>query len=189
MKNRRQLSISFDEWVIICSITILAVILIGLLPGMMNSKWFTELIPPFQYFLYNVGFILLTVVLLGVPISHTLKNKVHFETMLRSGISSWLIFSFILDLWQPPFSIGTQGTQLIPNSASLVGTSVDYMLGWVYTKILPFDLSSLFSIPIIGNVSVLFILIYFITPIISVVVSALLLKPGLLGKLLGNNIA
>jgi len=187
MKQKDFVKISKDEWIIIASISILAVILISMLPKMMNSGWFTGLIPPLQYFSYNLGFILLTIVLLGTPVSWVLKQKIHIWTMLKGGIGSWLIFSFILDMWQPPFAFSTNGIILIPSSESLVGTSVDYMVGWVYMKIFPFQ-EIIMTIPGIGKISFLFILVYFITPIITVFIAALLFKPKVFIKLLRDRI-
>ncbi len=184
--NRRKVSISNDEWFVIGSIAFLSLVLICFLPFLMESIWFTDLIPPFQYLLYNIGFILLTIVLIGAPISHLLKRKVHLLTMFRSGLSTWLIFSFIMDMWQPPFAYNMSGELLISGKESLVGTSVDYMLGWIYTKLFTNSLLEV-QIPLLGNISLLFLLIYFITPILSVICAALLFKPKALARMFGQN--
>jgi hypothetical protein len=184
--HKKKISISHDEWFVIGAITLLAAVLICLLPVVMKSLWFTNLVPPFQYILYNIGFILLTVVLIGAPISHLLKQKVHLLTMLRSGISTWLIFSFIMDLWQPPFAYSTSGTLLISGTESLIGTSVDYMLGWMYTNVFS-TATLLIRLPLFGNMSLLFLLIYFITPILSVICAALLFQPKVLAKVFWQN--
>ncbi len=185
MPNQNRISISKDEWLVIGVIVFLSTVLISLLPTMMASIWFTNLVPPLQYLLYNLGFILLTIVLIGAPISHALKKKVNLLTMLRGGISSWLIFSFIMDMWQPPFAISQSGSILIADSESLVGTSVDFMLAWVYTNILNIP-HAILKLPFIGDVSLLFLLVYFITPILSVVIAAVIFKPGFLIKLVGS---
>ncbi|MBU1179621.1 hypothetical protein KJ885_01620 [Patescibacteria group bacterium] len=185
MNRFQKVNISKDEWFVIGLITILAFVLIGLLPKIMNSRWFISLIPPLQYISFNFGFILLTIILFGMPTSYFLKQRIHILTMLRGGVSSWLIFSFMLDLWQPPFAFGPGGGQLILLPESLVGTSVDYMLGWTYIQIFPVQ-NVILNIPIIGKISLLFILIYFITPILAVLIVALVLRPGILLKLLKN---
>lgn len=183
MKNSRSIGISRDEWFIIASITSSALILICLLSKIMYSAWFTSLIPPLQYLLFNLGFILLMVVFLGAPVSYVFQRKIHIWTMFRSGVGSWLLLSFILDLWQPPFAFGVGGQPLIPTAESLVGTSVDYMLGWTYGRIMPFQ-HVILSVPIIGKVSLLFLLVYFLTPIFAIFIAALLFKPKVLARLL-----
>ena len=180
-KREKKFQISKDEWLVIGSIFFAALVLISILPKIMNSTWFTSLAPPFQYLAFNLGFILLTIVMFGIPTTFFLKQKIYFWTMLRGGIGSWLIFSFMLDLWQPPFTFGVSGKQIILDSGTLVGTSVDCMLGWMYMHILPFQIQGVFLIlPVIGKISLLFMMIYFFTPIISVIVAAFLFKPGIL---------
>jgi len=178
--------ISKDEWIAIGSISAFSLLLIILLPKIMNSQWFTSLVPPLQYLIYNIGFILLTIIIFGVPISYTLKQDINLWTTIKSGFSSWLIFTFILDLWQPPFAFGPTGEYLINTPESLIGTSVDYMLGWVYMRLFPIN-GIIFTIPIIGRLSLLFILVYFITPVIAALVVALLLKPKIFAKLLNKS--
>ncbi len=185
-KKHKRVSITTDEWFVIGSIAALATTLIALLPPMMNSPWFTDLIPPIQYLIYNIGFILLTIVLIGVPISYLHDQAIEYWNVFRSGVSSWLIFSFILDVWQPPFAFGTNGSSLINDPHSLYGASVDHMLGWVYLHFV--DPTVFFNLPVLGPVSFLFILIYFITPICAVFVSALLFKPGFLVSMFGNEV-
>jgi hypothetical protein len=180
-QKEKKFQISKDEWLVIGSIFCAALMLISILPRTMNSTWFTSLVPPFQYFVFNLGFILLTIVMFGIPMTFFLKQKIHFWTMLRGGIGSWLIFSFMLDLWQPPFAFGVSGKQIISDSGTLVGTSVDCMLGWLYIHTIPFHIQDIFlNLPIIGRISLLFMMIYFFTPIISVIVAAFLFKPGIL---------
>lgn len=185
-KKHKRVSISTDEWIVIASIATLATILIALLPLIMNDTWFTDLIPPIQYLIYNVGFILLTIVLIGAPISYLQDQTIEYWHTIRSGVSSWLIFSFILDVWQPPFAFGTSGRSLIDDSHSLYGASVDHMLGWIYGHFV--DPASFLHVPVLGDVSLLFFLIYFVTPISAVFISALLFKPGFLVSMFGNEV-
>lgn len=186
MKTSESINISRDEWLAIGAISVFAILLIFLLPGTMNSQWFINLIPPLQYLTYNIGFIMLTIIIFGIPTSYILKRKIHIWTTIRSGLGSWLVFSFILDLWQPPFAFGTNGEYLITHLESLVGTSVDYMLGWFYIQVFPSVKNIIVIIPAVGKLSLLFILIYFITPIFAAFVAALLFKPKILIRLLGS---
>jgi hypothetical protein len=185
--KKNKIRITRDEWLVIAAIASAALVLVCILPKMMNSDWFASLMPPLQYLAFNLGFILLTIIIFGVPTTFFLKKKIHFLTMLRGGIGSWLVFSFMLDLWQPPFSFGVSGQQMILDSKTLVGTSVDYMLGWTFMHILPFQAQDVFlNLPLVGKISLLFIMIYFITPIAAAVVAALLFRPGTLVRIFND---
>jgi hypothetical protein len=185
--EKSYIKITRDEWIVIGAIVLAALVLVCILPKTMNSEWFASLIPPLQYLTFNLGFILLTIVIFGIPTTFFLKQKIHLLTMLRGGIGSWLIFSFMLDLWQPPFAFGISGKQIIVDSGTLVGTSVDCMLGWTYIHFFPFHLQNIFlNLPLVGKISLLFVMIYFITPIFSVIVAALLFKPGVLIKIFND---
>ena len=185
-KKLKHISISIDEWFVIGSITALATVLIALLPLIMNDAWFTNLIPPLQYLIYNIGFILLTIVLIGVPLSYAQAHAIEYWSMFRNGVSSWLIFSFIFDVWQPPYAYGTIGHALITDVHSLYGASADHMLGWVYLHFI--DPSLFVSLPFLGHISILFVLVYFVTPIVAVIISALLFKSGFLLSMFGNEV-
>lgn len=186
-KKRRHISINTDEWFVIGAIVALATTLIALLPLIMNDTWFTNLIPPVQYLIYNIGFILLTVVLIGVPLSYAQAQAIQYWGMFRNGVSSWLVISFMLDVWQPPFAFGTDGVSLITNTHSLYGASTDHMLGWVYLHLV--DPSTIIAIPFLGNVSLIFILIYFATPIVAVLISALLFESDFLLSMFKNELS
>lgn len=183
MPKTKSIGISRDEWIAILSIAVIALILIFSLPAVMSSDWFTNLIPPLQYIIFNIGFILLTVVIFGIPVSLALHQKIDFAALFKGGISSWLIFTFIFDLWQPPFAFSPSGALLIQNSTSLIGSSVDYMLGWTIMQFFSVQ-NVIITLPVLGHISLLFILVYFITPIISVLIAALILEPKKLINLL-----
>ncbi|PIU76022.1 hypothetical protein COS75_01215 [Candidatus Pacearchaeota archaeon CG06_land_8_20_14_3_00_35_12] len=144
----------------------------------MVSSWFIEAVPPLRYLLYNVGFILLTILIFGVPLTYVIHQKLHLFKMIKYGFSSWLAFSFLLDIWQPPLAWGANGTLLITNLGSLVGTSVDYMSGWFWLKVFP-SINQIF----IGKISLLFVFVYFLTPILIAFIIALILRPKELARL------
>ena len=87
-------------------------------------------------------------------------------------------------MWEPPYIIAPDGTMLLTNMESLVGTSPDYTLYWFYTTIFKNIEKVFVGVPFSGNCSMLFMLIYFLSPVIAVLVMALVLKPGMLRKLL-----
>lgn len=177
--------ITRDEWIAIFSISIFAFIwMLFIAPQLMYSNWFLSLIPPVQYFLYNFGIMIFTFVVLGTPLSYTLKHKVDFRGVFRGGITSWLFVSFVIDMWEPPYIIAPHGEMLITNMESLVGTSPDYSIYWFYTTFFKNIENVYVNVPFSGSISLLFISIYFLSPIIAVLVMALILKPGMLRKLL-----
>ncbi len=38
-----------------------------IMPTFMNSEWFTSLIPPYQYILFNLGFLVVFILIAGFP--------------------------------------------------------------------------------------------------------------------------
>ena len=177
--------ISKDEWVVIGGITGFAFIwILFVIPHIMTSNWFIELIPPVQYFLYNIGFFLLIFIVFGTPMSCVIKHKVHIKGVIIGGITSSL-FLIMLDLWEPPFLISPNtGEILLTNLESLVGTSVDYTFFWIYSTLFPATRNLFINFPLFGRLSMLFFLIYFLTPIILAFIIALLLKPGMFRKMI-----
>ena len=177
--------ISKDEWIVIGAITGFAFIwILFVIPHIMTSNWFIELIPPVQYFLYNIGFFLLIFIVFGTPMSCVIKHKVHIKGVIIGGITSSL-FLIMLDLWEPPFLISPNtGEILLTNLESLVGTSVDYTFFWTYSTLFPSTKNLFINLPLFGRLSMLFFLIYFLTPIILAFIMALLLKPGMFRKMI-----
>lgn len=171
--------ISRDEWIIILSVCGFAFIwILFIIPNIMNSNFFLGLVPPLQYFLYNIGFFLIISSIFGTPFSYVIKRRVDITGVIKGGISSSLFF-IMLDLWQPPFLIAPgSGEILITNMESLVGTSFDYTLYWFYSNLLP-GIRYFF----VGKMSALFILIYLFTPIVISFIIALLLKPRMVKRL------
>jgi len=143
--------------------------IVVVLPYMIDS-WFSTLIPPFQYILYNLGFITLSTVLMGIPLSFFVKRKLNLSGIFRGGLASWLSFSFVLDMLQPPLAYSSAGALLITDKASLAGVAVDTVAGWLWNQV-----------GISG--STLFTFVYVVTPLIAVIVAALLLKPKELMKM------
>lgn len=177
--------ITKDEWIAIISLSLFAFIwMLFIAPRLMYSDFFLNLIPPLQYILYNFGVMIFTFVVLGTPLSYTLKHKVDFKGVIKGGLTSWLFVSFVIDMWEPPYIIAPDGNMLITNMESLAGTSPDYTFYWFYTTLFPNIKNIFVNVPFSASCSMLFLAIYFLSPILAVLVMALVLKPGALRKLL-----
>jgi len=176
--------ISKDEWIVICAVIGFAFVwILFVIPHIMTSQWFVSLMPPVQYILYNIGFLLLIFVVFGTPMSYTIKHKINLVGVLKGGLASTL-FLIMLDLWEPPFLIAPNtGEILLTNMESLVGTSVDYTVFWFYSTVFPDTRNIFINFPLFGRFSILFVLIYFFTPIVVAFLMALLLKPGMLRRM------
>ena len=176
--------ISRDEWIAIGSISAFAFIwMLFIAPWLMMSEWFLSLIPPVQYFLYNFGVMIFTFVVLGTPLSYTLKHNLDLRGVIRGGLTSWLFVSFVIDTFEPPYIIAPDGAMLITNMESLAGTSPDYTLYWFYTNLFQGIKYVSVRLPFSGSCSLLFLLIYLFSPIFAVLIMAVILKPGMLRKL------
>lgn len=177
--------ITRDEWIAIISLSLFAFVwMLFVAPRLMYSSFFLDLIPPIQYILYNFGVMIFTFVVLGTPLSYTLKHKIDFRGVIRGGLTSWLFVSFVIDMWEPPYIIAPSGTMLITNMESLAGTSPDYTFYWLYTTLFPNIKNTFLNIPFSESCSMLFVAIYFLSPVLAVILMALVLKPGALRKLL-----
>lgn len=160
------MEISRKEQIIITALTVFSVIwVLFIIPSFMGSEWFITLIPPFQYILFNLGFLVMFIMFVGMPISYFLNGKeLNIKDILKLGFSFWLGVSIIVDLWEPPFFVNTSGEILIDSPQALTGTSIDGMLVWCWKQI---GLSG----------SMLFYLTYMITPICVAILLAIILAP------------
>lgn len=146
-------------------------------PNLEQSSYFYNLNPIFQYLLFNTGFILLSIIIINVPYKLIADEEFDFLINLKLGISGWLIFSFIFDLWQPPNYLSPLGQILIPAQAALPNTAVDAMVTYVWSSIISPNI-------FVNGISLLYIFVYFVTPIIAVISMIMLLKPSLVIKTL-----
>ena len=184
-KKEAEFEISRDEWIVIGSVLIFALVwIIFITPGMMYSDWFKNLIPPFQYLIYHVGHIMITFIVFGTPTGFTIKKRIDFWGVIRGGISSWLCISFIIDIWVAPLAINPDGSFMITKSETLIGASVDYMVAWSYSKLFVGIENVFVSIPFWRMFSMLFVLTYFLTPIIAAFLMALFLRPRVFKNLI-----
>ncbi len=149
-------------------------------PILTSAPWFLFLNPVVAYLLYNVGWILLISAIFGGFVAHFLVSEGNVVHMFRVGIATWIGFSFLFDMWQPPLYLSTGGQVLIPlGTAALENTAVDAMTAYVWQSILGNEVMLQYS-----GISLWFILTYVVTPVIALVVMALILKPKQFLKLL-----
>jgi len=180
-----EFEISRDEWIVIGSVLAFAFVwIIFITPSMMYSDWFTNLIPPFQYLIYHIGHIMITFIVFGTPTGFTIKKRVDFWGIIRGGISSWICISFIIDIWIAPLAISPEGSIMIKESETLIGAAVDYMVAWCYSKVFVGIENVSLTIPFWRTFSMLFVLTYFLTPIIAAFLMALFLRPKMFKNLI-----
>ena len=134
-----------------------------IIPSFVETQTWLSMNPIQQYIMYNIGFFFIIAVFFGGLVSYILTQRLNLMQMLLNGLAGFLFFSFVLDMYQPPFVVGSDGSLLIDaTSGTMAGASVDYMLYFVFT-----------SIGVSG--SMLYYSIYIITPAIVVIGAVLLL--------------
>jgi hypothetical protein len=121
--------------------------------------------------------------IVGLPLSFYKKGMSGIVALdiLLTGFIIFLISSFIYDLWQAPFAIDTSGRFMMFEPRSMTTASSDYMLAWTYRSFLPTD----FLFSGIFGISWLYILVYFLPPILTVILAALVFFPEKFLSMLG----
>lgn len=140
---------------------IAVIVLVGaayalLIPSFQNSPDFAALNPGEQYILWNLGFAVLFSVFFGALVTAALRKGYSLKHIFVNGLTTFALFSFVLDNLSPPFAYNAQGQLLIPAGQTLEGTAVDFALGWFYSTQL--------------NISgpALFYAVYLVTPILAI---------------------
>jgi hypothetical protein len=155
------------ELIVIGCVTLFAVIwTILIIPFLSNYTWFQNQIPPVQFLLFESGLIIAFIAALGLPITYLTSNKrISTKNLtlkaVKYGISAWIGASVIFDLWEPPYYISSTGVTLLNNPGAMTGSAVDAALAWVWQ-----------SIGVHGVL--LYYAVYIFTPIMLVVLIALL---------------
>jgi hypothetical protein len=138
------------------------------IPFLTASAWFQALIPPVQYILFYLGFMVLVTLLIGMPVAWAVavsrrgKKRVDYGLAVRIGLGSWLSFSLVIDMLLPPYYLSPQGVVLLNVPNALTGSSVDGTFCWVFQQL---------------GVSgpLLYYAVYALVPIVAVFLSALTL--------------
>lgn len=166
-----------DEFVLLGLLAIFAAFWVFLVePYLGTSQIFLGLNPVVQYVIFNVGFIIFAIVIINIPYLLTFHEHIGFFRMLRIGFAGWLLFSFIFDLWQPPYFLSPSGQILITIQQALPNTAVDAMLTWIWSQIIP-------NIIIVNGLSLLYLFVYGITPVLATLAMIFILKPNAFRKL------
>lgn len=149
--------------------------MLSIAPYLISASWFQNSNPVIEYLIYNLGFLFIFTAIFGAPIAYFFKkDRIHLENIIISGIATFLIFSFVIDMWMPPLYWSMNGNALINAPQALSGVAVDRVAGYIWTSIFPS----------VANTSLLFGLVYVITPIIAGILAALLLAPKQFVKLI-----
>ena len=165
-----------EEWKIIAGLAAFsAVWILFVVPYLTGSADWNSMNPVLQYMLYNLGFILFTVASFGAILTMAFKQKFNTSNAFRNGISSWLGFSWVIDMWQPPNYIDTMGNVVITNAAALPNTSVDGMFVYIFDTLMPFLKTTV--VPFF-NVSAEWVVVYMAVPLLTVTMVAYILSNG-----------
>lgn len=160
---------------------VVIIILVGALlalaiPFLQSSPEFLSLNPVEQYIVWNAGVALLFTGFFGVLIATALKKKKQYTIgeIFVNGLASFAVFSFVIDMLEPPYALNAMGQFIIPAGATLEGTSVDFMTAWLY--------QTAFGV----QGPLLFWLTYLVTPILAVVAFWIVLGPKKLLRIYGG---
>lgn len=161
---------------------VIVIILVGAMlalsiPFFQNSPEFLDLNPVEQYLVWNAGVALLFTGFFGVLIAVALKKKRRYTLgdVFVNGIVSFAVFSFVIDMIEPPYALNAMGQFIIPAGQTLEGTSVDYMTAWLYQT--AFNVQG----------PLLFWLTYLVTPILALAAFWLVLGPKKLLEIYGGS--
>lgn len=166
MPDKSKLKIIFAVGIfsIIWNIFILSIII----PYLSNQN------PIIQYLLYNIGSIGLWFAIAGTILTG-LRTSYNFKEAFIDGITAFFLFSFVFDMWEPPFAYDAQGKVLISDPKSLIGASVDQVWGYIFTTIFPQIQNTM--IPLL-NISFLYIAVYVLVPMAWIIISSIILTRG-----------
>lgn len=145
------------------------------IPFFQDSPDFLQLNPVEQYIVWNLGISLIFVGFFGVLISSALKKKYTLGNLFLHGLVTFGVFSFVIDMLEPPFALNSSGQFIIPAGQTLEGTSVDYMVGWLYQT--AFGVSG----------PALFWAVYLVTPALALIVFVVALGPKRLLQIYGGS--
>jgi len=153
-------------------------------PLITSSSFFVNLSPLFAYPLYNIGFIAISVLTFGTLLAVLMHKKYDIKTGLIEGISVWIGFSWIFDLWQPPFYIDNLAHVIIDGGATASNTAVDAFWYSVF-NLIPQLKEIIIPTPFM-NFSLVYLLIYGAVPVGAVFILAIVLSEGKFMKYIGN---
>jgi hypothetical protein len=176
--------ISKSEGTIIASLLVFGILYVTIaLPTLTTSQWFSQQTPLIQYLIFNIGFIAVTAIVFGLPYAHVTSKKFDVFGVLKSGIATWIGFSLVLDLLQPPLYVSPMGKITMMDASGLPNTSIDATITYLWQTFAncPNTIINVFG----QQVSTLFIAVYLVTPVLGAVVAAYLLEPKMFEQCIG----
>lgn len=153
-----------EAMLILATLTFSIIWIVIIIPQLMQSEWFKSLIPPLQYILNSIGFVTLCMVLFGALISYYIHKEFVLKEILRFGLGIWVGISLLFDLWLPPYYVNYDGSVILNVPEVLTGSAVDATVVWFWQQL-----------AISGPL--LYYMTYIVTPLIFIVVVALILAP------------
>lgn len=155
------------NWKVLIVIGLLLIVVLWsfvLIPSFTQSEWFLGLNPVEQYVIINFGVSMLIIVGFGAFITWMLYKRTPIVPVLINGFASFLILTFVYDMWQTPFGVGMNGENLLADASpsSLVYGDIDLALWYVWTNI--FGLSG----------EIVYWLTYLVVPIIAIIMAIFL---------------
>ena len=146
-------------------------------PLLTKSDQFARLNPVVQYLTYNIGLMMLTIVMINLPYKFVMNRPIDLKDMIKVGIMGWLLFSLIFDMFQPPYYLSTTGQILITSQQALPNTAIDAVFTYLWSFLIPPNI-------FIHGLSLLYISVYLFSPVITVAVMIILFKPTLVKKII-----
>lgn len=108
-----------------------------LVPFISKTDEWQSLPPPLQYLSYNLGFFMLFSLAFGSIIS-ILKKALNSGNIIKNGIASWFIASFVFDIFAPSYYLDMFGNVIASMEKSAMANSTpDAMFAWIFGAILP----------------------------------------------------
>lgn len=132
------------------------------IPDLMTDTWWNSLDPVRQYLIFNIGMFLIISVMFGGFVTWILTQRLSLIQIFLNGVAGFFVFSFVFDMFMPPFAVSHAGVFQIATGTTMAGASVDYMVGWVWMQI-----------GIHG--SAVYYLTYAFTPVLAIIIAVLLL--------------
>lgn len=145
------------------------------IPFITSNSMFLSLNPVISFFLFNLGFLLISIAIFGTILSMTIDQDFNWKNAFKNGLLAFLSFSFCLDIWSPPFAIDAQGNELISNSATGINAAGDRMWAYIFNSLFPW--LKPIQIPVL-NMSLLFVATYALVPLLMAVIAAIIFSKG-----------
>jgi hypothetical protein len=132
-----------NEAILLGIITVFAIVWMFLIvPFLSEWTWFQQQIPPVQFLLFELGFLVGLITALGFPIQYAYVSKKNdndstLEVVIgavKIGVSAWLGNKLVLAMLDPPFYLSHTGQVILDNPEAMTGTSVDATVTWVWQQ-------------------------------------------------------